>query len=184
MRQRSAKLWLNSRDLLDRRVQCLYCRCVECICHSLQPDDYDLDEFLSLHVMSSRDVNRRSTNEVERRSLENVFAQSQFPVAADIAFLCHQLRWNRGRVMRWISNKRAFPNRAGRQKQSTSDSQRALLQEIFQNNKGLFEGDQRSKLGKVVFQELSRILGWSSDRLVRWFRNQRNYKRRKLIFSR
>lgn len=163
--------------------ECVYCCCGECVCHSLQPDDYSLDEFLSFHVMS-RDVNRRTTNDVERRSLETVFAQSQFPAAADIALLCRDLSWKRGRVMRWISNKRAFPNRAGRQKQITSDSQRAFLQEIFETYKSVFEGDQRSKVGKAVFQELARTLGWSTDRLVRWFRNQRNYKKRKSIFSR
>jgi len=96
----------------------------------------------------------------------------------DIAVLCQQLRWNRGRVRRWISNKRAYPNRAGRpQKQFATDSQRAFLQDVFETHGSSFDGC--AKINREVFRHLSAQLGWSTDRLVRWFRNQRNYQNRK-----
>lgn len=178
---------LQDKKLQDQ--QCFYCGQVVCglglvvssyssicctICANLREDDYDLEEFSSLrsHMWEAEDVCllRRSTSDAQRVLLETAFARWCFPEEDEICQLVLGLGWSRDRVLKWFANKRAFPNRARRIKRSTSDAQRSILEAAFAS-------DPEPDIPNL--NRLGGILNWSEERVLKWFRNKRNYRARR-----
>lgn len=145
---------------------------------SLWGDDYGIEEFTCLrnrfHVgaFGGLGLARRSTTDSQRLLLENAFARSCFPSKHEVSRLCRALGvgWSRDRVLKWFANKRAFPNRCRRNKRSTTDEQRRILEAAFSS---IPEADFPGKVDK-----LGEVLNWSKARVLKWFQNKKNYRAR------
>lgn len=158
---------------LQSQVFQVLCEIACSACLNLRGDDYDVEEFASLRnqvrQLAESDLCRRSTSDSQRVLLENSFARSCFPHKREVSQLRRVLGWPRDRILKWFANKRAFPNRVPCNKRSTTDEQRCILEAAFASNP---DPDFPSA------NHFGSLLGWSPERVIKWFRNKRNYRAR------